>query len=227
MCYPAQIRGPLSGPGQRRSRAIPAKVFVGNLSFRTTKEELTEMLSAAGTVVDVYMPADRATGKPRGFAFVEFATEAEAERGDPPVQRPGRRWADAQAEPRRGASAAAPGAAAVRTARGRRRPQFLRRRGAHVQAQGKPAGHARAQKVPLALASPPLSTKGMGIVCPALALPASALTPTPPPHAGEGPKPRAGPPRPAQAATERRLTARWTDTAASTVAVVGASSGWR
>jgi RNA recognition motif-containing protein len=36
------------------------------------------MLSAAGTVVDVYMPADRTTGKPRGFAFVEFATEAEA-----------------------------------------------------------------------------------------------------------------------------------------------------
>ena len=36
------------------------------------------MLSTAGTVGDVYMPADRATGKPRGFAFVEFATEAEA-----------------------------------------------------------------------------------------------------------------------------------------------------
>jgi len=51
---------------------------VGNLSFRTTKEELTELLSTAGAVVDVYMPSDRATGKPRGFAFVEFATEAEA-----------------------------------------------------------------------------------------------------------------------------------------------------
>jgi RNA recognition motif-containing protein len=36
------------------------------------------MLAVAGTVVDVYMPADRTTGKPRGFAFVEFATEAEA-----------------------------------------------------------------------------------------------------------------------------------------------------
>ena len=33
----------------------------------------------AGTVVDVYMPADRATGKPRGFAFIEFASQAEAE----------------------------------------------------------------------------------------------------------------------------------------------------
>ncbi|HQU33517.1 MAG: hypothetical protein B7Z68_02915 [Acidobacteria bacterium 21-70-11] len=63
----------------RRRRAIPAKIFVGNLSFRTTKEELGELLAAAGAVVDLYMPADRATGKPRGFAFVEFATQAEAE----------------------------------------------------------------------------------------------------------------------------------------------------
>ena len=65
--------------GQRGRRAIPAKVFVGNLSFRTTKDELTALAGAAGTVVDVYMPADRTTGKPRGFAFVEFASQAEAE----------------------------------------------------------------------------------------------------------------------------------------------------
>jgi RNA recognition motif-containing protein len=54
-------------------------VFVGNLSFRTTKEELTEIAAAAGTAIDVYMPSDRATGKPRGFAFIEFASQAEAE----------------------------------------------------------------------------------------------------------------------------------------------------
>ena len=65
-------------PGYRRERAIPAKVFVGNLSFRTTKEELNQILSEAGAVVDIYMPADRVTGKPRGFAFVEYATDAEA-----------------------------------------------------------------------------------------------------------------------------------------------------
>jgi cold-inducible RNA-binding protein len=51
---------------------------VGNLSFRTTKEELTQLLSATGAVVDTFMPMDRNTGKPRGFAFVEYATEAEA-----------------------------------------------------------------------------------------------------------------------------------------------------
>jgi RNA recognition motif-containing protein len=53
-------------------------VFVGNLSFQTTKQELTELLSAAGNIGDVYLPSDRETGRPRGFAFVEFSSEAEA-----------------------------------------------------------------------------------------------------------------------------------------------------
>lgn len=53
-------------------------MFVGNLSFQTTKEELTEFLSSAGGIVDVYLPADRVTGRPRGFAFVEFSSEDEA-----------------------------------------------------------------------------------------------------------------------------------------------------
>jgi cold-inducible RNA-binding protein len=51
---------------------------VGNLSFRTTKVELQELLATAGNIVDVYLPSDRATGKPRGFAFVEFDSEAGA-----------------------------------------------------------------------------------------------------------------------------------------------------
>ena len=80
MAHPGHQAGTLrTHRGDRRERAISAKVFVGNLSFRTTKEELTELLAPAGPVVDVYMPADRTTGKPRGFAFVEFATKAEAE----------------------------------------------------------------------------------------------------------------------------------------------------
>ena len=53
-------------------------MFVGNLSFRTTKEQLTELLAPAGQIVDVILPTDRETGRPRGFAFVEFSTEAEA-----------------------------------------------------------------------------------------------------------------------------------------------------
>ena len=62
----------------RRSVAISAKVFVGNLSYQTTAEELTQVLSEAGRVVDVYIPTDRVTGRPRGFAFATFSSEAEA-----------------------------------------------------------------------------------------------------------------------------------------------------
>ncbi len=62
----------------RRSVAISAKVFVGNLSYHTTAEELTQVLSEAGQVTDVYIPTDRVTGRPRGFAFATFSSEAEA-----------------------------------------------------------------------------------------------------------------------------------------------------
>jgi RNA recognition motif-containing protein len=51
---------------------------VGNLNRGTTAEALTQFLSEAGSVIDVYLPADRETGHPRGFAFVQFATEANA-----------------------------------------------------------------------------------------------------------------------------------------------------
>ncbi len=59
---------------------MSAKVFVGNLSYQTTKTELTAFLAEAGTVVDVHLPTDRETQRPRGFAFVEFSSEAEAAR---------------------------------------------------------------------------------------------------------------------------------------------------
>ena len=65
---------------RHREAAISAKIFVGNLSFKTTKEELTELVSTVGQPVDVFLPLDRATNKPRGFAFVEFASEEEAKR---------------------------------------------------------------------------------------------------------------------------------------------------
>jgi nucleolin len=58
--------------------AIPTRIFVGNLNRGTTAEALTQLLSEAGSVVEVYLPADRETGHPRGFAFVQFATEANA-----------------------------------------------------------------------------------------------------------------------------------------------------
>lgn len=52
---------------------ISSKVFVGNVSFDATREELENLFSEAGEVVEVFLPADRDTGRPRGFAFVEFA----------------------------------------------------------------------------------------------------------------------------------------------------------
>jgi RNA recognition motif-containing protein len=57
---------------------LGSKLFVGNLEFSTTKEQLDTLFSEAGTIVDLFLPNDRATGKPRGFAFVEFSNDAEA-----------------------------------------------------------------------------------------------------------------------------------------------------
>jgi RNA recognition motif-containing protein len=55
-----------------------SKVFVGNLSFGTTEQQLRELFAEAGEVTSVAIPADRATGRPRGFAFVEFASDEHA-----------------------------------------------------------------------------------------------------------------------------------------------------
>jgi cold-inducible RNA-binding protein len=55
-------------------------VFVGNLSFDVTREELIEAFSEAGKVVDAKVPTDRETGRPRGFAFIEFEEEESVRR---------------------------------------------------------------------------------------------------------------------------------------------------
>jgi RNA recognition motif-containing protein len=60
--------------------AISNKVFVGNLSFDVTKEELMEAFGAVGRVVDAKVPTDRETGRPRGFAFVELESDEVAEK---------------------------------------------------------------------------------------------------------------------------------------------------
>lgn len=46
------------------------KMYVGNLSFDSSKQDVESVFSEYGTVTDVHLPTDRDTGRPRGFAFV-------------------------------------------------------------------------------------------------------------------------------------------------------------
>ena len=61
----------------RRNRArriaISSRIFVGNLSYETSQQDLDTVFSKVGPVADVVLPLDRATDRPRGFAFVEFS----------------------------------------------------------------------------------------------------------------------------------------------------------
>jgi RNA recognition motif-containing protein len=56
------------------------KLYVGNLSFETTEAELRALFEQEGEVTSVALITDRNTGRPRGFAFVEFATEDSAQK---------------------------------------------------------------------------------------------------------------------------------------------------
>jgi len=51
-------------------------IYVGNLSFQATEEDLREVFAGYGKVSRVSLPTDRETGKKRGFAFVEMEDEA-------------------------------------------------------------------------------------------------------------------------------------------------------
>ena len=57
-----------------------AKLFVGNLSFNVTENDLQDAFAAHGTVTETNLMMDRATGKPRGFAFITMATPEEAQK---------------------------------------------------------------------------------------------------------------------------------------------------
>lgn len=55
------------------------KLYVGNLAFTTTENNLQDLFSPHGNVVEVHLPFDRETGRPRGFAFVTMATPEAAQ----------------------------------------------------------------------------------------------------------------------------------------------------
>jgi len=56
------------------------KLFVGNLSFNTTENDLQDAFAAHGTVVEANLMTDRTTGRARGFAFVTMSTDEEAQK---------------------------------------------------------------------------------------------------------------------------------------------------
>ena len=63
---------------------MSVKLYVGNLSFSTTSEELQQLFAQAGTVESATVVEDRDTGRSRGFGFVEMALKEEGEKAISP-----------------------------------------------------------------------------------------------------------------------------------------------
>jgi RNA recognition motif-containing protein len=59
---------------------MAVKLYVGNLAFSTTEEELRTMFAQAGTVVSVAVIKDRYSGESKGFGFVEMESQADAQK---------------------------------------------------------------------------------------------------------------------------------------------------
>ena len=55
------------------------KLFVGNISFNTTENDLQDAFAAHGTVTETNLMMDRETGRPRGFGFITMSSPAEAQ----------------------------------------------------------------------------------------------------------------------------------------------------
>jgi RNA recognition motif-containing protein len=58
---------------------MDTKLYVGNLSYDTTEDDLRSLFSGAGTVTSVALIKDRDSGRSKGFAFVEMSSQSEAE----------------------------------------------------------------------------------------------------------------------------------------------------
>jgi cold-inducible RNA-binding protein len=77
------IRNPITGNTLTADEAtkiitMNSKLYVGNMSFKTTEADLRDAFGQFGSVTDVHIASDRETGRPRGFAFVTFSTETES-----------------------------------------------------------------------------------------------------------------------------------------------------
>jgi cold-inducible RNA-binding protein len=59
---------------------MESKLYVGNLSYNVTEDQLRELFGQAGTIKEVAMIMDRDTQRPKGFGFVEMTTQVEAQK---------------------------------------------------------------------------------------------------------------------------------------------------
>src|SRR3954447_13183547 len=69
----------VSFSAQNQEGAVPVRLFIGNLPYAASEAELREHLSGVGEPTQIVLPVDRETGRPRGFAFVDYADRAVAE----------------------------------------------------------------------------------------------------------------------------------------------------
>ena len=63
--------------GEKVKKIMSTKLYVGNLAFTTSSDELQTMFAQAGTVESVSLIEDRETGRSRGFGFIEMSTKEE------------------------------------------------------------------------------------------------------------------------------------------------------
>ena len=99
------------------------KLYVGNLPYETTESDLQDLFAAAGQVSTINIVRDRATGQPRGFAFVEMSDAAGAQRAITEInqhQLGGRSLTVNEAKP----MAARPGGGGFGDGRQRREPRW-------------------------------------------------------------------------------------------------------
>ena len=66
-------------PSTQEKHIMAVRLFIGNLPYDVTEAELRAHFAAVGPLASLALPTDRETGRPRGFAFVEFRERADAE----------------------------------------------------------------------------------------------------------------------------------------------------
>jgi RNA recognition motif-containing protein len=66
-------------PGTHEEGAVSVRLFIGNLPYAANEADLREHLSSVGVPTQIVLPVDRETGRPRGFAFVDYADRSVAE----------------------------------------------------------------------------------------------------------------------------------------------------